>query len=162
MNEEGPSFILAGNAPYENRGCEAIVRGTVKILRKHFNDPRFICVSRFSSDEQFNRQRAVERDGAITHLQTCGRMSREQALRNFWRPYTWSYVHKRYFRPEMLKYLEYQKMILTSTERRRSSPSAGTTTPSTMGFPPYSPTSMTSPSKRGGPSSSGGFCRPLR
>lgn len=111
MNEEGPSFILAGNAPYENRGCEAIVRGTVKILRKHFNDPRFICVSRFSSDEQFNRQRAVERDGAITHLQTCGRMSREQALRNFWRPYTWSYVHKRYFRPEMLKYLEYQKMI---------------------------------------------------
>lgn len=33
MDEERPLFILAGNAAYENRGCEAIIRGTVKRLR---------------------------------------------------------------------------------------------------------------------------------
>lgn len=30
------TFLLAGNGPYLNRGCEAIVRGTVEILRQAF------------------------------------------------------------------------------------------------------------------------------
>ena len=45
MDKDRPLFILAGNGPYENRGCEAIVRGTVKILRNYFQDPSFLCVS---------------------------------------------------------------------------------------------------------------------
>ena len=51
MNEERPLFILAGNGPYTNRGCEAIVRGTVKILREYFSDPRFVCLSHSQSED---------------------------------------------------------------------------------------------------------------
>jgi colanic acid/amylovoran biosynthesis protein len=39
-----------------NRGCEAIVRGTTKILREHFKDPRFLCLTHIQSEEQFRRQ----------------------------------------------------------------------------------------------------------
>ncbi len=36
------TFLFVGNGPYSNRGCEAIVRGTVKILRRAFGDCNFI------------------------------------------------------------------------------------------------------------------------
>lgn len=36
------SFLFVGNGPYLNRGCEAILRGTVKILRHAFNKPSFV------------------------------------------------------------------------------------------------------------------------
>lgn len=49
-----PIFILGGNGPYENRGCEAIVRGTVKILRKYHKNPTFVCISHFASDGQLD------------------------------------------------------------------------------------------------------------
>jgi len=111
MNEERPLFILAGNGPYENRGCEAIVRGTVKILRQHFKDPRFICLSHFQNEEHLKKQRIEESDRSITHIRSYGRLSKQQALRNFWKPYTWVYAYHRYFHPEMLKYLEYREMI---------------------------------------------------
>ena len=67
MQDKGPLFILAGNGPYENRGCEAIVRGTVEILRHHFDDPRFVVVSSFQSNFQFEQQKLNEMDGAIIH-----------------------------------------------------------------------------------------------
>jgi polysaccharide pyruvyl transferase WcaK-like protein len=35
-------FLLVGNASYLNRGCEAILRGTVKILRSAFNNCQFV------------------------------------------------------------------------------------------------------------------------
>lgn len=69
MNEK-PTFILAGNGPYENRGCEAIVRGTVKILRHYYKDPSFLCVSHFQTQEQFEKQLMEEFDPAITHKKT--------------------------------------------------------------------------------------------
>ncbi|MFN0196778.1 MAG: polysaccharide pyruvyl transferase family protein [Planctomycetaceae bacterium] len=37
-------FVLAGNGPNSNRGCEAILRGTVEILRRAFGECRFINV----------------------------------------------------------------------------------------------------------------------
>jgi len=40
-------FILAGNGPYENRGCEAITRGTVKMLKEFYEDPSFVAISHF-------------------------------------------------------------------------------------------------------------------
>lgn len=67
---ERPTFILAGNGPYDNRGCEAIVRGTVKILRRYYKDPSFLCVSHFQTLEQFERQRREEFDPAISHRKT--------------------------------------------------------------------------------------------
>ncbi len=36
------SFVLAGNGPYANRGCEAIVRGTTALLREQAGECRFI------------------------------------------------------------------------------------------------------------------------
>lgn len=39
------NFLFVGNGPYSNRGCEAIVRGTVRILRKAFGDCTFINAS---------------------------------------------------------------------------------------------------------------------
>lgn len=63
-----PLFILAGNGPYLNRGCEAIVRGTVEIIRKHFENPRFLVASYFLSEEAFLAQRKNEFDKDIEHV----------------------------------------------------------------------------------------------
>jgi len=110
MDDEGPLFILAGNGPYENRGCEAIVRGTTKILREHFRDPRFICFSHFHSEEQFRKQCRDETDPAITHLRST-RMNKKQALRNFWKPGTWLYTYRSLFDSAALKYQVYHGML---------------------------------------------------
>jgi len=66
MNKDRPLFILAGNGPYENRGCEAITRGTVKILRNYFPDPSFLSVS-FTQNTDFEHQVKDEYDTAIIH-----------------------------------------------------------------------------------------------
>ncbi|MGB4341705.1 MAG: polysaccharide pyruvyl transferase family protein [Dysgonamonadaceae bacterium] len=73
---EKPTFILAGNGPYDNRGCEAIVRGTVKILRHYYKDPSFLCVSFFQNQEQFEKQKKEEFDPAIMHKQVNKRQSK--------------------------------------------------------------------------------------
>jgi len=62
-----PLFILAGNGPYDNRGCEAIVRGTVKILRSYFNNPEFLVLSHYRTDDQFKNQKLKEPDRDILH-----------------------------------------------------------------------------------------------
>lgn len=63
-------FILAGNGPYENRGCEAIVRGTIAILDKHFDDCEYVVLSSFGNQEQYEMQVRNELDKRITHLRT--------------------------------------------------------------------------------------------
>jgi polysaccharide pyruvyl transferase WcaK-like protein len=67
LNMDSPLFVLAGNGPYQNRGCEAIVRGTVKILRKYFGDPSFVCVSVFEKDSDLFLQQQAEYDPSIIH-----------------------------------------------------------------------------------------------
>jgi len=67
MEQTSPLFILAGNGSYYNRGCEAITRGTVSILRNFFDDPRFLAVSSYKSEEQFRQQRLKETDMSIVH-----------------------------------------------------------------------------------------------
>ena len=66
----GDLFILAGNGPYDNRGCEAITRGTISILRKNFNNPHFVALSNFTSYGQFERQKKTEEDTGVTHIKT--------------------------------------------------------------------------------------------
>lgn len=60
-------FILAGNGPYLNRGCEAITRGTVKILRHHFEGVRFITYSMFTDRNGLSKQQSLENDVDISH-----------------------------------------------------------------------------------------------
>ncbi|MFH1718658.1 MAG: polysaccharide pyruvyl transferase family protein [Planctomycetota bacterium] len=67
MNNGSPLFILAGNGPYENRGCEAIVRGTVRILRHHFGAPRFVVCSHYHDRDGVSKQQAQETDTDIVH-----------------------------------------------------------------------------------------------
>jgi colanic acid/amylovoran biosynthesis protein len=70
MDDERPLFVLAGNGPYTNRGCEAIVRGTTKILREYYSNPLFVCVSHFWDREQYLEQRREEFDPHLFHKQT--------------------------------------------------------------------------------------------
>lgn len=65
--ENRPLFILAGNGPYENLGCEAIVRGTVDILRKSFTNPYFLAVTHFDNPVQYATQKKNETDSDISH-----------------------------------------------------------------------------------------------
>jgi len=110
MDDERPLFILAGNGPYTNRGCEAIVRGTTKILREHFKDPRFICLSHIPSEKQFRRQCLEETEPAITHLSSHW-MNKKQVLQNFWKPEVWSYTYKSFFDPAALKHQVYRDLL---------------------------------------------------
>lgn len=59
-----PNVLLVGNGPYQNRGCEAITRGTLQIIRRSFAPaaPRFISIP-------FNLQQrtAREDDPGIVH-----------------------------------------------------------------------------------------------
>jgi polysaccharide pyruvyl transferase WcaK-like protein len=111
MNEDRPLFILAGNGPYENLGCEAIVRGTVKILREYFNDPRFICLSHFHYEEQYKRQRLQETDRAIVHLTTHRIGSRKKIIQNLWKPEVWQHVYQHFFNQAALKSQVYRDML---------------------------------------------------
>jgi len=114
MNER-PTFILAGNGPYENRGCEAIVRGTVKILRHYYKDPSFLCVSHFQNHEQVEKQSKAEYDAAIIH----GKVNKYQnrfdpnwlirlSLRKFY-----SKPYKNWLYKEMTPYLKTSDSVLS-------------------------------------------------
>jgi len=106
---EEPLFILAGNGPYENRGCEAIVRGTVKILRQYYKDPEFICVSFFQNDEEFRKQSENEFDPSIKHKKTYHKKTylHESAFQPGW----WIDNINQFFSPEKRKYKIYREML---------------------------------------------------
>ncbi len=68
MTRSNPHFLLVGNGPYTNRGCEAIVRGTVIILRRYFGAATLFTVGSFGERQQVLRQAASETDPLITHV----------------------------------------------------------------------------------------------
>jgi len=111
MDDERPLFILAGIRPgYTNRGCEAIVRGTTKILREHFRDPQFLCLNHIASEEQYQQQCLQETDEAITHLHSY-RLSKRKIAQNFWKPSYLGYAYDHFCRSEALKYRIYKQTI---------------------------------------------------
>lgn len=118
---ENPTFILAGNGPYENRGCEAIVRGTTKILREYFIDPCFICLTHIQSEEHFRRQCLEEFDPAITHLRSHI-LNKRYIAQNFRRPRTLKTLYQYIFSrdaydagvyADMLPYLNSASAVLS-------------------------------------------------
>ncbi len=70
MQDNKNTFILAGNGSYENKGCEAILRGTIKIIRHYFDNPKFIVLSFYSSNEEFKKQVLAEPDESIVDKKT--------------------------------------------------------------------------------------------
>ena len=114
MTEKNPIFILAGNGPYDNRGCEAIVRGTVKILRHYYDNPSFVCISHFQNEEQFKKQSIEEEDKAIIHKKTniYQKYTSEGIFRKVLR-ITNSKHYKYFIYKDMLPYLNNAKAILS-------------------------------------------------
>ena len=107
---EGPLFILAGNGAYPNRGCEAVVRGTAKIIRRQYPDARFLCISHFKYKKEFEEQRRNETDGGIEHL-SCFHPSRKEAVSSFYAPSTWKYVYRSLYNEERLGRSVYKGMV---------------------------------------------------
>ncbi len=59
-----PCFLLVGNGGYENRGCEAIVRGTARILRSAFGPCHLL---NWHLDPRAHPPPAVDHDKEILH-----------------------------------------------------------------------------------------------
>ena len=112
--EKKQLFILAGNGPYENRGCEAIVRGTVKILRHYYDNPSFVCISHFQNENKFEKQCIEEKDTAIIHKKTniYQKYTFEGAFRKVLR-ITKSNRYKDFVYKDMLPYLKDVEAILS-------------------------------------------------
>jgi polysaccharide pyruvyl transferase WcaK-like protein len=110
MNEEEPFFILAGNGPYENRGCEAIIRGTVKILRRYYKNPKFTCISQFDSDKQYVQQYQNEKDNGICHLST-NFLNKEKVISSFRNPKIWINLIRLYAKSSRYKYWVYENLL---------------------------------------------------
>jgi polysaccharide pyruvyl transferase WcaK-like protein len=69
VNTKHPgNFLLVGNAPYRNRGCEAIIRGTMAILRREFGADVRAIAGVNADPETVSLQNASETDAAVTSL----------------------------------------------------------------------------------------------
>jgi len=79
MSERRLHFLLLGNGPYTNRGCEAIVRGTMAILRREFGDQVQATVGSYATPEELARQAAHETDPGLRHV--CLTFQRHRGLR---------------------------------------------------------------------------------
>ena len=62
------SILLVGNAPYRNRGCEAIVRGTMEILEKAFGPELRTQAGVMASPTVVSDQQSNESDRRISNF----------------------------------------------------------------------------------------------
>lgn len=67
-----PQIALVGNGPYANRGCEAIVRGTMEIIRSIYERVE-VTLGSFGRAELIARQRQQETDPWIRHFPLLNR-----------------------------------------------------------------------------------------
>lgn len=64
MNNE-TKFLFVGNGSYQNRGCEAIVRGTMEILHREFGEQVQVKAGVYADQSEIRNQNAFEIDPAI-------------------------------------------------------------------------------------------------
>ena len=67
-SERASDYLLAGNASYDNRGCEAIVRGTVEILASSKTGETFFTNAFYGDEDAARDQSNAEQDHRISHL----------------------------------------------------------------------------------------------
>ena len=72
MTSLQPHFLLVGNDPFRNRGCEAIVRGTMTILRRMFGEAFCVTAASFGDPAIIAHQAAEEKDPLIQHISLQG------------------------------------------------------------------------------------------
>lgn len=79
-------FLLSGNGPYENHGCEAIIRGTINILNEYYNDSKFFVSSYYDNSQQYINQKQKETDTSIKHIQNINlnKYSKEWTVSNLY------------------------------------------------------------------------------
>jgi polysaccharide pyruvyl transferase WcaK-like protein len=61
-------FVGIGNVPYHNRGCEAIVQGTMRVLRHGFGGNVRLAAGSYVGTAEHREQLERERDGAVSHF----------------------------------------------------------------------------------------------
>lgn len=61
-------ILLVGNGPYRNRGCEAIVRGTMEILQDTFGENLIVRAGVMASPSTVAAQQSAEIDGRVTNF----------------------------------------------------------------------------------------------
>ena len=66
--KDSQHFLLVGSGPYTNRGCEAIVRGTMAILHRQFGEDFRVTLASFETPDIVAAQAAHEIDPLITHV----------------------------------------------------------------------------------------------
>lgn len=71
MNVKLTKFLLVGNGSYDNRGCEAIVRGTTEVLSRRFPEIKLTIISVGGNAGQ---DAQTERDPRIEHRPPGERM----------------------------------------------------------------------------------------
>lgn len=64
MNNEN-KFLFVGNGSYQNRGCEAIVRGTMEILQREFGEHLQVNSGVYADQAEIQKQNANEIDPSI-------------------------------------------------------------------------------------------------
>ena len=67
-----PHFLLVGNGSYQNRGCEAIVRGTMEILRHEFGPDILASGGVYAVAELVREQNSAETDAAVNSFSLDG------------------------------------------------------------------------------------------
>lgn len=59
MNNNNFKVLLVGTGGYSNRGCEAIVRGTIEIISQHFPNADFI-LSPFGKNLEEDKKNEID------------------------------------------------------------------------------------------------------
>jgi colanic acid/amylovoran biosynthesis protein len=67
-SDRASHYLLVGNASYDNRGCEAIVRGTVDILTAATKAPSSFTNAFYGDEDSARSQSNAEQDPQISHL----------------------------------------------------------------------------------------------
>jgi colanic acid/amylovoran biosynthesis protein len=67
-SDRASHYLLVGNASYDNRGCEAIVRGTVDILTAVTKAPSSFTNAFYGDKDAVRNQSKAEQDPRATHL----------------------------------------------------------------------------------------------
>ena len=63
-----PHILLVGNGPYLSRGCEAIARGTMAVLRKEYGGSFRATAASFGSSDRIREQALSETDPLVRHV----------------------------------------------------------------------------------------------
>jgi colanic acid/amylovoran biosynthesis protein len=71
-NKNNTQFVFVGNGSYQNRGCEAIVRGTMEILRQEFGEPIQVSAGVYADQAEIQKQNIEEIDSAILSRSISG------------------------------------------------------------------------------------------